>query len=230
MLSKGFAWQEWRPLRGAGRDREIPARNGLYRVRVAGEGPVLYIGETGQQRGLRGRVGQLAGASHRAGEMPYRDPHTAGPAFWALRHRDSVELEVSVHAFHGTKPERKMLEAMAIAGHRQVHQRSPALNFGRMPRGYRMSSANNRSLRHRGKLFRGGAVDWSSRTQLRPLPSRGWSAPQVSRRPWPLWCWAVSPRASWPAALRWRPLPELSSCRGARWLRCASSFAAGANS
>jgi hypothetical protein len=57
-----------------------------------GRGDVDYIGQTGmgtmtirkRLRMLRGVYGEL---------MPYRDPHTAGPALWALYHQtgeDSV--------------------------------------------------------------------------------------------------------------------------------------------
>src|SRR5262249_12975038 len=37
-------------------------------------------------------------------------------------------------------------------------QRSPTVNFGRMPLGYQMSSPNNARLVSRGKRFRGGAT------------------------------------------------------------------------
>jgi hypothetical protein len=63
-------WSAWQDLRGAGRDRRIPAGPGLYRIRRAGGEPGLdYIGQTG--RSLRGRLGQLGGV-YRA-QMPYRD-------------------------------------------------------------------------------------------------------------------------------------------------------------
>ena len=64
-------WSAWQDLRGAGRDRRIPAGPGLYRIRRTGGEPGLdYIGQTG--RSLRGRLGQLNGV-YRA-QMPYRDP------------------------------------------------------------------------------------------------------------------------------------------------------------
>jgi hypothetical protein len=53
-------WSGWRDLRGAGRDRQIPAGPGLYRIRRPGGEPGLeYVGQTG--RSLRGRLGQLGG-------------------------------------------------------------------------------------------------------------------------------------------------------------------------
>jgi hypothetical protein len=55
---------------------------GLYRVRRTGREELDYISQTGMS--LRKRLGML-----RRGvlgeQMPYRDPHTAGPVLWALR-------------------------------------------------------------------------------------------------------------------------------------------------
>lgn len=89
-------------------------------------------------------------------EMPYRDPHTAGPALWALLQAAGTPFEVSFCPVSGDTPWRKSLEAVAIARHRKRHGRSPTVNFGRMPRGYRMSSGNNALLVAAGKRFRGG--------------------------------------------------------------------------
>jgi hypothetical protein len=146
-------WSAWRDLRGAGRDRCIPAGPGLYRIRRAGGEPGLdYIGQTG--RSLRGRLGQLGGVYHT--QMPYRDPHTAGPALWALRHRDGCDFEVAVIEVPGTVPQRKALEAAAITLYRLGSGRFPAASFGRMPAGYRISSGNNARLAAAGRRFRGG--------------------------------------------------------------------------
>lgn len=103
---------------------------------------------------LRKRLSMLSGVwKHK---MPYRDPHTVGPALWALRHRDGSEFEVSVAALDISTPERKGLECLAISLYRQATGGSPTLNFGRMPLGYLRSSANNRRLVAAGKRFRGG--------------------------------------------------------------------------
>ena len=108
-------WSAWEDLRGAGRNRRIPPGPGLYRIRRAGGEPGLdYIGQTG--RSLRGRLGQLNGVYH--AQMPYRDPHTAAPALWALRHRDGCDFEVAVIEVPGTAPQRKALEATAITLYR----------------------------------------------------------------------------------------------------------------
>lgn len=133
-------WSAWRDLRGAGRNRRIPAGPGLYRIRRSGGEPGLdYIGQTG--RSLRGRLGQLGGV-YRA-QMPYRDPHTAAPALWALRHQDGCDFEVAETEVPGTAPQRKALEATAITLYRIGSGRSPAASFGRMPAGYRISSGSN---------------------------------------------------------------------------------------
>jgi hypothetical protein len=67
---------------------------------------------------------------------------------------------------------RKGCEAVAIATYRQEHGHSPAVNFGRMPAGYRMSSGNNARLVAIGKRFRGGVwaePDPSHRTGIAPV-------------------------------------------------------------
>jgi hypothetical protein len=62
---------------------------------------------------LRKRLGMLRGVY---GElMPYRDPHTAGPALWALCHQTGEAIEVSVVPVEGTTPWRKALVTLAIA-------------------------------------------------------------------------------------------------------------------
>lgn len=92
--------------------------------------------------------------------MPYRAPHTAGPAFWSLLQRDSVHLEASVSPCTSlSKPERKGFECLAIYEHRKKFDISPTFNFGRMPLGFRMSSSNDKKLTAAGNRFRGGPVN-----------------------------------------------------------------------
>jgi hypothetical protein len=85
-------WSGWRPLGTASRDPEIPHSPGLYRVRRVGRHDLDYIGQTGMgTMNLRKRLGMLRGVY---GElMPYRDPHTAGTALWALYHQTGEEFE-----------------------------------------------------------------------------------------------------------------------------------------
>jgi hypothetical protein len=138
-------------------------------VRRVGRGDLDYIGQTGLN--LRARLGMLVGV--RAPEMPYRDPHTAGPALWALRHATGCAFEASVARLDGPANWRKGWEAVAIALYRQAHGRSPAVNFGRMPAGYRMSSGNNARLVGAGRRFRGGSSDATDPSHAGGVPPTG---------------------------------------------------------
>ena len=62
---------------------------------------------------LRKRLGMLRGVF---GElMPHRDPHTIGPALWALYHQTGKDFEVSVVSVEGTTQWRKGVE-QEVAG------------------------------------------------------------------------------------------------------------------
>jgi len=142
---------------------------GLYRIRARDDAVLGYIGQTGRSvlerlRALRGVYGT---------EMPYRDPHTAGPALWAWIKRDGVELEASVAPVAADAVERKALEAVAIALHRQEHGVSPRWSFGRMPAGYAMSSGNNARLVAAGTRHRGGETSDELAAHVAGVPPRG---------------------------------------------------------
>src|SRR5262249_46570094 len=89
-------------------------------------------------------------------EMPYRDPHTAAPALWALRHARGCTFEASVLPVQGDVRYRKGLEALALALYRQSCGHSPTVNFGRILEGYRLSSGNNSRLVAVAQRLRGG--------------------------------------------------------------------------
>lgn len=146
----------WQPLQGSWLKNRLPDAPGLYRIRQQGAAQPHYVGQTGSgSMTLPKRMGMLRGVY--ADEMPYRDPHTVGPALWADRHQTDLDYEVSVLSTPDlSTPERKGLEALVLALHRQEHGASPLRNFGRMPLGYRMSSANNAALARRGLRVRGG--------------------------------------------------------------------------
>ena len=94
-------WGGWRPLTTASRDPEIPHRPGLSRIRRMGRDDVDYIGQTGMgTMTLRKRIGMPRGVYGKL--MPYRYPHTAGPAFWALYHQTGVDFEVSAVPVEGS--------------------------------------------------------------------------------------------------------------------------------
>lgn len=179
-------WSDWVPLRGASRNHQVPALPGLYRVRREGNGPEIdYIGQTGAS--LRGRLGQL-NVLYQA-EMPYNDPHTAAPALWALRNRDACDFEVSVAESSGTSPQRKALEAVAIALYRSENGRSPLANFGGMPTGYRKSTGNNKKLAASGRRFRGGP-DPAAPLRADSAPVKGELGGDPQSAGWLSWSWS----------------------------------------
>lgn len=171
-LEELFTWSEWHPLENCGRETSIPTTPGLYRIRRCGRSDIDYIGQTGgPTMHLRSRLGMLRGVFRE--EMPYRDPHTAGPALWALRHSTNCNFEASVLPVDGTTPWRKGTEALAISLYRQQQKCSPTANFGRMPTGYKMSSSNNAKLVAAEKRFRGGILAEQTRSHLPSLPPVG---------------------------------------------------------
>ncbi|MBT4016599.1 MAG: hypothetical protein HOE62_01520 [Alphaproteobacteria bacterium] len=146
-------WSDWQPLFKAGRNKAIPRDAGLYRIRRVGQQSLDYIGQTGM--GLRQRLGMLSGVFRDI--MPYNDPHTAGPALWALKQLEDCQYEASVAVMPDlSTPQRKAQECIAIARHRLDYGQSPTFNFGRMPLGYSKSTGNTRALAARGKRWRGG--------------------------------------------------------------------------
>jgi hypothetical protein len=166
---EAYLWSAWVPVEEALHVPVLPAIPGLYRIRRVDADDLDYIGQTGGS--LRGRVRMLRGIF--SSEMPYRDPHTAAPALWALLQQEPCLFEVSVAEVVGDAPWRKGLEALAIALYRQQTGRSPTLNFGRMPAGYVMSSGNNARLVAAGRRFRGGPSQQSNSSHLAGVPPVG---------------------------------------------------------
>ncbi len=84
----------------------VPARPGVYRIRRLGAADLDYIGQSGAGAlHMRTRLAMLCGVY--GAEMPFRDPHTAAPALWALRHATGYDFEVSVALVTGPTPWRK---------------------------------------------------------------------------------------------------------------------------
>lgn len=161
----------------------VPPEPGLYRIRRVGLRWWDYIGQTGAgQMTLQKRMAMLRGVY--GAEMPYRDPHIAGPGLWALRQSNPEPFEAEFCPVEGTTPWRKGLEVAAVAVHRQAHQRSPTLNFGRMPSGFRMSSANNARLVAAGKRFRGGPDDTVRESHEAGISPVGALDPEVTGARW----------------------------------------------
>ncbi len=189
-------WSSWHPLRGISRNPSIPRQPGIYRVRRRGYGGLEYIGQTG--RSLRERLGALSRCH--ADQMPYRDPHTAAPALWALHHASGCEFEASFAEVAGDSHARKGLESLAIGLYRQDFGASPTVQYGRVPKGYRASSQNNSRLVAVGARFRGGVYDGS------PLAEHVVGVPPVG----PLTGWAQS--QSW-CGHNWSEWVMLSDAR-----------------
>ena len=165
-------WTSWVALANAVRGLGVPATPGLYRIRRAPSEHLDYLGQTGAgSMTLRKRMAMLRGVY--AAEMPYRDPHTAGPALWALRDLGHENFEASFAVVLGDTQWRKGLECIALAEHRLRFGTSPSLNFGRMPAGYRMSSANNRVIVAAGRRFRGGLAPGLDAAHLPGVPPTG---------------------------------------------------------
>jgi hypothetical protein len=121
--------------------------------------------------------------------MPYRDPHTAAPALWALRDRDGCDFEVSVTEVPGSVPERKGLEAVAITLYRLGTGRSPSASFGRMPPGYRNSTGNNARLVASGRRTRGGP-DPQAPLMADSAPAAGQPGADPQSADWMTWPWS----------------------------------------
>jgi hypothetical protein len=146
-------WSDWKPMLNAGTNKSIPSASGLYRVGFQNNDSLAYIGQTG--RSLRERLGALSRGTYKD-YMPYNDPHTAGPAFWAANQKENSAFEVSTCEISNIPTAlRKGLECLTIYEHRIRFGFSPLFNFGRMPVGFSKSSGNNQKLVKSGKRFRG---------------------------------------------------------------------------
>ncbi len=104
-------WLPWCSLENCWRGSTIPSEPGLYRVRRAGQENLDYIGQTGVT--LRRRLAMLRGVFR--AEMPFRDPHTAAPGFWALRHALGCTFQACVLPVQGDTRYRKGLEVSCEA-------------------------------------------------------------------------------------------------------------------
>jgi hypothetical protein len=86
MVGEPELWEARVPLATAATSGRLPGRPGVYRVRRVGWSALDYLGQTGTgTMTLRKRISMLRGVYGPV--MPYRDPHTAAPGLWALRHQ-----------------------------------------------------------------------------------------------------------------------------------------------
>ena len=101
-------WSAWHALEGAiaPRNAKAPEVPGLYRIRCAGHGTLIYIGETGDS--LRSRFRQLRTAMQYADQGWYsRRGKTGGPPHVAggcVRNHQRQGYVIEVSWFEAPKP------------------------------------------------------------------------------------------------------------------------------
>jgi len=141
-LCHGDLWLPWLPLSEAELPHDL---GGLYQIRMQGGKACIYIGET---ENYKRRLDHELRRSLRAKTMPNGEHHTAAPGLWYLQQTYTDHpLQLSLAPLTGiSSVQRKGLESLAIALERRAYQRSPVLNYGRMPDGQakpRRGSARN---------------------------------------------------------------------------------------
>jgi len=141
-------WGEWFTL-SKNAASKAPREAGLYRVKRADSNQLDYIGETG--RPIKSRLMELARGIE-ASEMPFRDPHTAAPCLWAIN-QEYGDIEVSCAVSNLNSPDRKALERYLIWEYRLETGSSPTANFGRVIKGWRMSSYRKDGMRGKRLLI-----------------------------------------------------------------------------
>jgi hypothetical protein len=87
-------WSPWVPFTTTKEEfRQIPREPGLYRIKPIGKDFLMYIGE--MRRTVHERINELRHTLRRTDLMPWNDPHTAAPSFWAWQDAEGFEYECS---------------------------------------------------------------------------------------------------------------------------------------
>ncbi|WNS82189.1 GIY-YIG nuclease family protein [Domibacillus sp. DTU_2020_1001157_1_SI_ALB_TIR_016] len=145
----GLTWTPWYTFDEIMKDKHfIPTLPGVYRIKPKGQNKLMYIGQTG--RNLRERVTDLIRNTVKE-EMPFNDPHTAGPSLWSWRDAEGWEFECSVSTVDLTKNSREGLECFLLWSYRLETGQSTVCNHGRFHQDYEKS-------RGRKSGFRGGKL------------------------------------------------------------------------
>lgn len=168
----GLAWTPWLSVNSSENElRQLPTDPGVYRVRHKAYDGLIYIGETG--RSVRGRVRSLVRGIN-GEQMPYSDPHTASPSFWAIfeEHGGGFEISGAAPAQATNDQQRKAIEDALIAVHRQKTETNLIGNFGRMPPGYEKSTS-------RSTGDRGGPDPTASRSFRKGIDPLPWDNKQA---------------------------------------------------
>ena len=138
----GLAWSEWQDFDEAHRARAIPTTPGIYRFRARGEPGLLYIGESGERKGRRARLGRLARGMQRHPPEFYLDWRAAGLTVRPYRGHyaapymrqckdEGCQVEVSwAKDEHPDKAERRAVEERLIQLHREVIGIDPPIQHG----------------------------------------------------------------------------------------------------
>ena len=121
----------------------LPTTGGLYRIWMEGDRIDSYYG---QSENLRRRAKE---ANHSYDEeMPFTDPHTVAPAFWACLHDyPGLRLYISVAPFEASDYWRQGIEDYVTAFHRWRFGQSPRWNYSRMPRNWSRPSDKKGGVR-----------------------------------------------------------------------------------
>lgn len=139
-----LTWSKWVPFDG-GDFRSLHNGAGLYRIRLADQPALAYIGQTG--RDLRQRLGDLR-RNTLAETMPFNDPHTAAPSLWAWRDAEDYKYECAVAPSIAPRRKRLAIECWLLWKYRLETGGSTLCNYGHFHPGYIKS--RNRSTKLRG--------------------------------------------------------------------------------
>lgn len=169
----GLPWSPWVPMDNSAMRKSLPASAGLYRVRARDDNFLVYIGQTGRQ--VRQRVGELASYSRDPHLMPFNDPHTAAPAFWAWHDATGMEFECSGNVAPGEPIESKRwrhgCEAYLLWRYRCEYGSSTLCNHGRFHPNYDKST--NRREGQRGGRLEPGKNNVAGGPSVAPLQLEG---------------------------------------------------------
>lgn len=142
-LLDGVGWSEWFALPLGDRKNLTGGLAGVYEI-ADHEGTSVYVGQTGGT--FATRMGHLKEAVTGA-DIPFNDPHTAGPALWVLRTQNGRSFTARLFPAVVGSPERRALESVHLAIVRRRQGLPPLANYGGMPPGWTKSSSRRLGLR-----------------------------------------------------------------------------------
>jgi hypothetical protein len=138
----GLSWSQWQDFDEAHRSDVIPATPGIYRFRARDEPGLLYIGESGEAKGRRGRLDDLARGMRRQEASYYLNwraaglaerPHRGHYAAPSMRQCEDAGCHIEVSwalEEHPETTERKAVEKRLIQLHRDVMRFDPPIQHG----------------------------------------------------------------------------------------------------